>query len=79
MVFESIMLFVAQNTVNPLNLFWGLLFMVIVGSVIIWVVGALIFFVPAAIVAGAVWFLSGNPDYTGAAFLLIAVLSILKK
>ena len=79
MVFESIIMFVAQNAANPLNLFWGLLFMVIVGSIIIWVVGALIFFLPAAIVAGAVWFLTGNPDYTGAAFLLIAVLSILKR
>ncbi len=78
-MFESIVLFVAQNAANPLNLFWGLLFMVIAGSIIIWVVGALIFFLPAAIVAGAVWFFTGNPDYTGAAFLLIAVLSILKK
>jgi hypothetical protein len=78
-VFESIITFVSQNAANPLNLFWGLLFMVIVGSIIIWIVGALIFFLPAAIVAGAVWFFTGNPDYTGAAFLIIAVLSILKR
>ena len=79
MGFESVIILVAQNAVKPLNLFWGLLFMVIVGSIIIWVVGALIFFLPAAIVAGAIWFLTGNPEYTGGAFLLIAVLSILKR
>jgi hypothetical protein len=45
----------------------------------IWVVGTLIFFLPAVIVAGVIWLLTGNPNYTGAAFLLIAVLSILKK
>ena len=76
---ESVLVFAAQNAGYPLNLFWGLLFMVLLGSIIIWVIGTLIFFIPAAIVAGVIWFLTGNPDYTGAAFLLIAALSILKK
>ena len=53
--------------------------MVIIGSIIIWIIGTLVFFIPAVIVAGAVWFITGNPDYTGLAFLLIAALSILKK
>ena len=53
--------------------------MVIIGSIIIWIIGTLIFFLPAALVAGAIWFLTGNPNFTGAAFLLIAALSILKK
>ena len=74
-----ITLFIAQNAVNPLNLFWGLLIMVIIGSTIIWVIGTLVFFIPAVIVAGVVWFITGNPDYTGLAFLIIAALSILKK
>jgi len=76
---ESVLIFAAQNAGYPLNLFWGLIFMVLVGSIIIWVIGTLIFFIPAAIVAGVIWFLTGNPDYTGAAFLIIAALSILKK
>lgn len=76
---ELFPVFIAQNAVNPLNLFWGLLIMVIIGSVIIWVIGTLAFFIPAVIVAGVVWFITGNPDYTGLAFLLIAALSILKK
>jgi hypothetical protein len=72
-------IFIAQNAVNPLNLFWGLLVMVIIGSIIIWLIGTLVFFIPAVIVSGVVWFITGNPDYTGLAFLIIAALSILKK
>lgn len=68
---------VAQEPV--LSLFLGLLVMVLIGSIIIWVVGALIFFIPAAVVAGVVWFLTADPNFAGAAFLLIAVLSILKR
>jgi hypothetical protein len=79
MMFESVLVYAAQNAGNSLNLFWGLIFMVILGSIIIWVIGTLIFFIPATIVAGVIWFLTGNPDYTGAAFLIIAAVSILKK
>ena len=79
MMLESILVFAAQNSGNPLNLFWGLIFMVLLGSIVIWVIGTLIFFIPAVIVTGVIWFLTGNPDYTGAAFLIIAALSILKK
>ena len=79
MMLESVLVFAAQNAGNPLNLLWGLIFMVLLGSIIIWVIGTLIFFIPAVIVAGVIWFLTGNPDYTGIAFLIIAALSILKK
>jgi hypothetical protein len=72
-------LLVAQSTVNPLEVFWLLFLMVIIGSIIIWVVGALIFFIPAFVVAGAVWYITGNPDFTGVAFLVIAVLSLLRR
>jgi hypothetical protein len=78
MMIESLLVLVGQKTVTPF-IFWGLLLMVIIGSIIIWVVGTLIFFLPAAVVAGVIWLLTGNPNYTGAAFLLIAILSILKK
>jgi membrane protein implicated in regulation of membrane protease activity len=76
---ESVLVFAAQNAGNPLNLFWGLIFMVLLGPFIIWVIGTMIFFIPAAIVAGVIWFLTGNPNYTGAAFLIIAALSILAR
>lgn len=78
MMLEPFLVQVGEKTVTPF-LFWGLLLMVLIGSIIIWIVGTLIFFLPAAIVAGVIWVLTGNPNYTGAAFLLIAVLSILKK
>ena len=42
---------------------------------IIMVVGALLFFLPAALVAGVVWFLTGNELYAGFAFLAVAVIS----
>ena len=53
--------------------------MVLIGSVVIWIVGALIFFLSAAVIAGVIWYLTGDPNFTGAAFLLIAALSIIKK
>ncbi len=52
---------------------------VLIGVVIIMVVGALIFFLPAAVIAGVVWFLTGNELYTGLAFLAIALLSLTRR
>ena len=52
---------------------------VLIGIIIIMVVGALLFFLPAAIVAGLVWYLTGNELYTGLAFLAVALLSLTKR
>jgi hypothetical protein len=43
------------------------------------VVGALLFFLPAAVIAGVVWFLTGSELYAALAFLAVAVLSLTRK
>ena len=53
--------------------------LVLIGVVIIMVVGALLFFLPAAVLAWVVWFLTGSELYAAAAFLVIALLSLTKK
>ncbi|MGD0805363.1 MAG: hypothetical protein ABSA11_14995 [Candidatus Bathyarchaeia archaeon] len=53
--------------------------LVLVGIIIIMVAGALLFLLPAAIIAGVVWYLTGNQLYTGIAFLVIAVLSLTRR
>jgi hypothetical protein len=53
--------------------------LVLIGVIIIMVVGALLFFLPAAIVAGVVWYFTGNELYAGLAFLAIAVLSLTRR
>lgn len=53
--------------------------LVLIGIIIIMVVGALLFFLPAAVVAGVVWYLLGNGLYTGLAFLVVTVLSLTRK
>jgi hypothetical protein len=58
---------------------WGLIGLIIIGLVIILVIRLLIVLIPAAIVAIIVYVFTGNLWYAGAAFLLIALLAILKK
>jgi hypothetical protein len=53
--------------------------LVLIGVIVIMVAGALLFFLPAAIIAGVVWFLTGNEIYTGVAFLIISLLSLTKR
>jgi hypothetical protein len=53
--------------------------LVLIGIIVIMVAGALLFFLPAAIIAGVVWFFTGNEIYTGVAFLIIALLSLTRK
>ena len=53
--------------------------MILIGIIIIMVVGALLFFLPAAVLAGVVWFLTGNELFTGLAFLAVALLSLTRR
>ena len=53
--------------------------LVLIGVIIIMMVGALFFFIPAAVIAGCVWFLTSNELYTGLAFLAVAVLSLTRR
>jgi hypothetical protein len=53
--------------------------LVLIGLIVIMVVGALLFLLPAAVLAGVVWYLTGNELYAGIAFLVIAVLSLTRR
>jgi hypothetical protein len=53
--------------------------LLLIGTIIIMVVGALLFFLPAAVIAGVVWFLTGNELYAALAFLAVAILSLTKR
>jgi hypothetical protein len=57
----------------------GLIGLIIIGLVIILVIRLLFMLIPAALVAFVVWFLTGSLWWAGAAFLIIAALSVLKK
>jgi hypothetical protein len=53
--------------------------LLVVGVIVIMVIGALIFLLPAAILAFVVWFLTGSMFWAGVVFLVIAIISLLKK
>ena len=79
MIHDLALNIVGQAPPISLSLILILIVLIIIVSIIIWVVGALIFFIPAAIIAGVVWFLTSNTNYTGLAFLAVAILSLLKR
>jgi hypothetical protein len=62
--------------VIDLLLGFGLL---VIGAFVIMIIGALIFLLPAAILAFVVWFLTGSMFWAGVVFLVIAIISLLKK
>jgi hypothetical protein len=47
--------------------------------IIVFVVKLVVVLVPAGIVALIVWWVTNNPLYTGVAFLLVALISLVKK
>ena len=53
--------------------------LVLIGIIIIMVVGALLFFLPAVVMAGVVWYLTGSELYAALAFLAVAVLSLTRR
>jgi hypothetical protein len=53
--------------------------LVLIGVIIIMVVGALLFFLPAAVIAGVVWYLTGSELYAALAFLAVAVISLTRR
>ncbi|MFP3951645.1 MAG: hypothetical protein ACLFVP_05870 [Candidatus Bathyarchaeia archaeon] len=64
---------------GPSSLLIGFIILLIIGSIIIAIAGTLIAFLPALIVAGIVWWITGNETFAGVAFLLIALLSLTKR
>jgi len=53
--------------------------LLVIGVIVIMIIGALIFLLPAVILAFVVWFLTGSLLWAGVVFLVIAVISLLKK
>jgi hypothetical protein len=53
--------------------------LVIIGLIILKVVGAVLFFLPAVVVAWIVMYLTGRELYAAVAFLAICILSLSKK
>jgi len=58
---------------------FALILLIILGIVIILVIKTFLFLLPAAIIASVVWFITGDNYLTGIAFLVIAVISLIKK
>jgi hypothetical protein len=56
-----------------------LIVLIIIGLVIIILIKLFLVLIPAIIVAAIVWFLTGDLFWTGVAFLVVALLSILSK
>ena len=53
--------------------------LILIGVIIIMVFGALLFFLPAAMIAGVVWFLTGKELYAAVTFLIVAVLPLTRR
>ncbi len=64
---------------DPLFGLGSLIGLIIVGAIIIFVAGVFIFFLPAFIVAGIVWWISRNETLAGIAFLLVALVSLTRR
>ena len=58
----------------------ALLTLVVVGVVVIALIGAFLFLLPAFVIAGLTWWLSGGHELlTGVAFLAVALISLVKR
>lgn len=57
----------------------GLIALVIIGIIVIALVGAFLFLLPAILIAAIVWWLTGSNLLTGVAFLAVALVSLVKR
>jgi hypothetical protein len=53
--------------------------LIVIGIIVIMVIGALLFFLPAVVIAGVVWYLTASELYAGLAFLAVALLSLTRR
>lgn len=58
---------------------WFFIILIIIGLIIIALIRIFLVLIPAIIVALIVWFLTGDLFWTGIAFLVVALLSIIAK
>ena len=79
----AMLMAVIYSILSSLNLAWlnlpFLIVLVIIGLVIIILIKLFLVLIPAIIVAAIVYFLTGDLFWTGIAFLVVALLSILTK
>lgn len=64
---------------TPMVMLASFIALIIIGAVIIFVVGLFIFFLPAIIVAGVVWWLTRSEFMAGVAFFLVSLLSLTRR
>lgn len=57
----------------------GLLILVVIGVIVIALVGAFLFLLPAIVIAAIVWWITGNSLLTGVAFLAVALVSLVRR
>lgn len=57
----------------------GLLILVVIGVIVIALVGAFLFLLPAILIAAIVWWITGNSLLTGVAFLAVALVSLVRR
>lgn len=80
MLLQLIQTSVIQKMLSaPMVTVASLIALIIIGAIIIFIAGVLIFFLPAIIVAGIVWWLTGSRLMAGVAFLIISALSLAKR
>jgi len=80
MLLQLIQTSVTQRMLSaPMVTITSLIALIIIGAIIIFIAGVFIFFLPAIIVAGIVWWLTGSRLMAGVAFLIISVLSLVKR
>lgn len=70
---------IEQLIANPLLVIGGLIILVLIGLFVIVIIGTLILILPALIVAGVVWWLTGSEILAGFAFLLIALIAFARR
>jgi membrane protein implicated in regulation of membrane protease activity len=64
---------------DPTFLFWSLVGFVILGAVIIFITRVFVFFLPAVVITGVVWWLTESQFMAGVAFLLVCLVSLTKR
>jgi hypothetical protein len=70
---------ITEILVSPFLLIGALIVMVLIGRIILVVIGAFIMLIPAFLVAGIVYWLTGSELLTGIALLFIALLAFARR
>lgn len=64
---------------GPIIILMGLISLIVIGVIIIVIAGVLFALIPAFVVSGIVYVITGSQTYAGVAFLLIALLALTRR